>query len=112
MQLKEALAEVVPSEFVIPESVGDKTLRITGASPVPTISSGNMRDDWRAMPGTGTVWYGFHNKAGLDLMLRTTDSTIIGVQAKSGSATLADAVASCSLGWQYVTRKSVPGQPF
>ena len=112
VKLQDALAKVVPSGFVFPKNVGGKIVKITGASRVPMVGDGSKMDDWRAMSGTSTIWYGFHQDAGMDLMLRTTDGTVIGVQAKSGAACLADAVASCSLGWQYISRKTVSGHPY
>ena len=107
MELQDALAGVVPNGFVFPKSVRGKIVKITGASPVPEVGDGSKMDDWRAMSSMSTIWYGFHQNAGMDLMVRTTDGTVIGVQAKSGKVDLADAVASCSLGWQYFSRKPI-----
>ena len=112
VKLQDALAGVTPSGFVFPKSVRGKIVNITGASRVPMVGDGSKMDDWRAMLGTSTIWYGFHQNAGLDLMLRTTDGTVIGVQAKSGETKFADAVASCSLGWQYFSRRPIAGQPY
>jgi len=102
------LAEIVAPGLKLPDSIASKEVHVTGAAVTPKFvidegdpSKPNM-DDWQKMEGTSTIWHGFTPSAGMDLMLRTTDNTLIGIQAKSEQTKLPDAVASCTLGWQYM----------
>lgn len=102
-------------EDSIPDGVVDGELRraldgllidVRQAAPVGQMRSRGLQlNDWSCTEDVHTVWHSFSTFYGMDLLLRTTTGNPIGIQVNSGGDSFADAVASCTMGWQGLSRK-------
>jgi len=103
--LSTLLADTAVPNFDLPKSLAKTKVHVTVADVAPKLEietgkGGQVKvDNWPEMTNKRTIWHSFTHDAGMDLMLRTTDGTLIGIQVKSGQTNLPEAVASCTLGW-------------
>jgi len=112
VSLSKFLEPILAPELNLPAAIGKQKVHATVSKMVSPIeietSNGSIVDvdDWERLDDRSTIWRGFRRDAGMDLMLRTLDGTILGICAKPDAVKPVDAVMSCTLSWQYMRKRT------
>jgi len=108
--LSKLLEPILAPGMQLPDAVGNRQVHVMASRKVlrmqvETITSDiEWFENWKILNGTRTIWHGFRKDAGMNLMMRTLDDSMVCIHTVTDKfLDLARAVVRCTLGWQYVS---------